>query len=213
MKKLLLFTISLLICFSVYSQNKDLLLFKLPDKKHTLKIKEGAWISISQRSFGADSLIMQESVRGKLNFASSDSVNIMVKEISTSFKLDSVLTKQIIIRGKSWRYEAFKSESYPLSNISTLRYQNKSGHVFTEIGTYLFFASLLTAAVAAPLVSIDYKEGTFNLDTYKSVVIAGGIGIGISIPILIFSQKKKVNFENGKTKCTRKVYTYVKPLN
>jgi len=213
MKKLFLLSLSLLICFSVYSQNNDLLLFKLPDKKQTIKIKPGAWLYFSKQSFTPDSLRINTSITGNLNFAANDSINMMVEVIRTSHKLDSALLKQIVISKGGWPYEAFKSESYALSNIDMLLYQNKSAHVFTKIGTYLMVASLITVAVAAPLVSIDYKTGTFNMDTYKSVLIAGGIGVGISIPILIFSQKKKVNLkEGGKTKCTRKVFTHIKPL-
>ena len=213
MKKLFLLLLSVLICFSVYSQNNDLLLFKLPDKKQTIKIKPGAWLYFSKKSFTPDSLRINTSITGKLNFAANDSINMMVEVIRTSHELDSALTKQIVISRGGWPYEAFKSESYSLSSIDMLRYQNKSGHVFTKIGSYLMVASLITVAVAAPLVSIDYKTGTFNMDTYKSVLIAGGIGVGISIPILIFIQKKQVNLkEGGKTKCTRKVYTHIKPL-
>ena len=214
MKKLLLLSLSVLICFSVYSQNNDLLLFKLPDKKQTIKIKPGAWLSLNQKSFTTDSLRINTTISGTLNFAANDSINMMVEYISTSHELDSALIQQIVIYRKGgWPYEAFKSESYSLSNIDMLRYQNKSAHVFREIGEYLMVASVITAAVVAPLVSIDYKNGTFNMDTYKSVLIAGGIGIGVSIPILIFSQKKYVNLkEGGKTKCNRKVYTYIKPL-
>jgi len=214
MKKVLLFTLSVLICFSVYAQNNDLLLFKLPDKKQTIKIKPGAWISLQQKiSFTPDSLRISNSITGKLNFAGTDSINMMVNEIRTYYEMDSSITKQIVISGKGWPFETYKSDSYPISDISMLRYQNKSGHVFSEIGKYICLASIITVAVVAPLVSIDYKNSTFNMDTYKSVMIAGTVGIGISIPILILSQKKYIHLEGGKTKHTRKVYTHIRPLD
>jgi len=198
----------------MYAQNNDLLLFKLPDKKQTIKIKPGAWISLQQKiSFTPDSLRIRNTITGKLNFARTDSINMMVNQIRTYYEMDSCITKQIVISGKGWPFETFKSDSYPISDISMLRYQNKSGHVFSEIGKYICLASIITVAVVAPLVSIDYKNKTFNMDTYKSVMIAGAVGIGISIPILILSQKKYIQLEGGKTKHTRKVYTHIKPLN
>lgn len=211
MKKTLLLILSILICCSVYAQNDDLILFKLPYKKQTKKIKTGARISFYQQSFGPDSLRTHLSISGKLNFATPDSINIMVERISSTFELDSVLKKEMILSRGGWPLKAFKSESYPLSGINMIRYQNRSGHVFTKIGIYLMVASLVTAAVAAPLASINYKDGTFNMDTYKSLVIAGGAGVVISIPILIFSQQRYVNLKHGKTKSKKKVYSHMKP--
>lgn len=213
MKRIFLITLGVLICFSVYSQRDDLRLFKLPDKKHSIRVKTGAWLSLSRRLYTPDSMRVNETISGRLVFATNDSINLNVDEYITSSKIDSALYKQTMIRKQGWPNKPYKTESYPLSDIRMLRYQNKSGEVFTKVGTYLFFASLVTAAVVAPLVSIDYKNGTFNMDTYKSVVIAGGIGIGISIPIMIFSGKKYVYFEDGKAKCRKKVHTYIKPLN
>lgn len=211
MKKIFVLIFSLAICFSVYAQNKDLLLFKLPDKHHTIKIKPGAWISFTKKSFTLDSLKIHKTISGKLNFAINDSINVRVEKMHTRIKLDSVLTKQITISDGDWPAQAFKSESYAVSNMCSLRYQNRSGRIFSKISSHLLWVSIVTAAVVAPLVSINYKEGTFNMDTYKSVVMAGGIGIGVSIPILLFSNKKSITLEPCKTECTRKVYTLVKP--
>lgn len=212
MKKLLLLSLGALICFSVYSQKNDLILFKLPDKKQTIKIKPGAWINFYQNSYTPDSLAIYKSITGRLDFAQDDSITVMVEEINTRFQLESELIKNVIITGKERPYKAFKSASYPLSSVNTLRYQNKSGEVFTKIGSYLIVASLVTLAAVAPLVSIDYKTGEFNMDTYKSVLIAGGIGFGVSIPILIFSSKKYVHLDKSKSKCVKKFYTHIKPL-
>lgn len=210
MKRTLLLILSILICCSVYAQNEDLMLFKLPDKKHTKKIRSGARISLYHQSFTPDSSKTFMTIEGNLNFATADSVNMMVKMISNTYELDSVLKKRTILSRGGFPLKAFKSESYPLSDINMILYQNKSSQVFTKIGTYLLVASIVTAAVAAPLASINYKDGTFNMDTYKSMVIAGGAGIVVSIPILIFSQQRYVNLKQGKTKRRRKVYTYVR---
>mgnify|MGYP001814383763 CR=1 FL=1 len=212
MRKLCLVFLSILICTSVFAQKDNLYLYKLPDKNHKIKIKPGAWIEIHQKSFTPDSIRIDRSISGELNFALNDSINMMVKEINTSTMLDSVLRKQITITGKKWPKEAYKSESYALDNIRLIRYQNRTAHVFTKIGTNLLIASLLTATIVAPLASINYNDGTFNMDTYKSVLIAGGIGFVVSIPILIFSQKKYIHLEKGKFKPKKKRYTHIKPM-
>ncbi|MEN8224617.1 MAG: hypothetical protein ABFS05_04580, partial [Bacteroidota bacterium] len=199
MKKIFVLIFSLSICFSVYAQNKDLLFFKLPDKHRTVKIKPGAWISFTQEPFTLDSLEVKKYVSGILNFAKNDSINMEVEKMHTGIKLDSVLTKQITISTGKWPAQTFKTESYAVSDMCSIRYQNRSGRFFSEIGIYLAWASFVTAAVVAPLVSINYKEGTFNMDTYKSVVMAGGIGFGISIPILIFSGQKSITLEPCRT--------------
>jgi len=209
MKKIILLIGSLLICSSVHAQNKDLILFKLPDKKQTIKIKSGAWISFTQSLYTPDSLQMAKWISGRLNFAMNDSINMEVEKIRTGIKLESGIIEENILSKGGCVLTAFKTESYPISIICGITYKNKSGEFFTKAGTYLAVASLLTAAIVAPLVSINYQEGTFNLDTYKSVVIAGGIGFGVSIPILVISRKKRITLEPCNNKYVKKAYTHV----
>jgi hypothetical protein len=57
--------------------------------------------------------------------------------------------------------------------------------------------SALTTFVVAPLVSINYQEGSFNSNTYRNWALAGTAGMAVSFPFIIFSNKTKRYKING----------------
>jgi hypothetical protein len=67
---------------------------------------------------------------------------------------------------------------------------------------------LLIILLVAPLASINYSKGTFDFDRYKTIVITGGIGIGISIPMLVLSGRKTCIMKEDIIHKNKSVWTF-----
>jgi hypothetical protein len=59
------------------------------------------------------------------------------------------------------------------------------------MGSIISVFSVSALLLAAPLVSINYKNGTFNSNRYFSWAYTSMAGIAISLPISILSKEKK----------------------
>jgi hypothetical protein len=77
-----------------------------------------------------------------------------------------------------------------LDAINYFSYQSKTRETVNLAGGALLYLSAATAILAAPLLSIDYKNGGFNSNRYFTLAGAGLGGICLSIPIMLFGQGK-----------------------
>jgi hypothetical protein len=195
-------------CF-VFGQSEHLKLYRMPEKNKSKTIRNGAYIRIDIRSYTADSLRKVDIFEGQFLNRYSDSLLIDLETKTTNTYLDDKFIKQeILSRGIGPDKVPYKQESIALGDINWIIYQSKPAIVSRKIGTALFFTSFLTATLIAPLVSINYGEGTFNLERYRAIAVAGSIGVGVSIPILLLSGKKNATLKKKSHYRNKPLWTF-----
>jgi hypothetical protein len=211
MKNVSLIGILILLVYLATAQTESLKIYKLPEKNISRTLKKGAYLNLGIRSITSDSLKLEDLWEGRFVEATGDSLLIHLGKRSSYLYLENGLVEQTIISpGFCADPPPYKFENIPLDKISMIQYKNKSGIVFRKIGNILFFTSFFTGTIVAPLVSFNYGEGTFNINRYKTIAIAAGTGLVISIPIMAFSKKKTLGFEPGVYYKQRDIWTFEK---
>ena len=207
MKNLFILIIGLLICATAIGQTDHLTLYKLPAKNKTKRIKLNKPIKFEIGLQKTDTLKSWKRIEGKLLNVGIDSLTVAFrKEYYSQLAITpiaSTTTNKTVVYNDSIYVNPF-SESYAIDDIDYIDFI-RSNETWEGIGIVGVICSALTTFVVAPLVSINYKDGTFNSNTYKNWALAGTAGMAISIPIVIFSSKSKryaVN-ENGAV-CAKK---------
>lgn len=91
-------------------------------------------------------------------------------------------------------YNTFESDNLrtiPINQLEYLQYSSPTRTFFNSLGGAIAGFSSLTTLLVAPLVSINYKNGSFNKKRYFAVAGSGLIGLAVSIPITSLSKPKK----------------------
>lgn len=215
MKYLVILIVGLLICATAIGQTDHLTLYKLPEKNKTKRIKLNKPIKFEIGLQKTDTLKSWKRIDGKLLNVGIDSITVEFhkehyrKQVTTP--LATTITSKTIDYNDSVFGKQF-SESYAIDDIDYIDFI-RSNETWESIGIAGIICSALTTFVVAPLVSINYKDGTFNSNTYKNWALAGTAGMAISIPIAIFSSKSKryVVTANGvvcaKKGCAKRTWT------
>lgn len=207
MKNLVILIIGLLICATAIGQTDHLTLYKLPGKNKTKRIKLNKPIKFEIGLQKTDTLKSWKRIEGKLLNVGIDSLTVAIqKEHYNQVAITPIVsttTSKTVVYNDSIYVNPF-SGSYAIDDIDYIDFI-RTNETWEGIGIAGIICSALTTFVVAPLVSINYKDGTFNSNTYKNWALAGTAGMAISIPIVIFSSKSKryaIN-ENGVV-CTKK---------
>ena len=190
MKKLCLIIIGLLIGLSSAGQSEHLYLYKLPDKTKKKKIKLNREVSFRMNMQTEGDLRTWDMVRGELISADKNHITVMVKkeEKHSSETSDTMITNSSRVVNYKDTLEGYQQIRYAKDNIEYIDYRWNNDKLETA-GTVGLILSSITTFVVAPLVSIDYKNGTFNSNTYRNWALAGTAGMAVSIPILVVSGK------------------------
>ena len=211
MKTIITCSLIILLFGITYSQNDRLHMYKLPDKQCKRTIKKGAYIEVGIKYYNKDSLRTEDLFEGNFLELKKDSIFMdLGRKTKYIYQDEGILEQNIISRGFCAKPLPYKEEMISLDDISLIKYRNKSAIVFRKISTITFWTSFLTTIMVAPLASINYKQGTFNFDRYKTIVAVGGAGIAVSIPILILSGKKKVVMKEGLHHIDKSMWTFEK---
>jgi hypothetical protein len=193
MKKLVILIVGLLICLTAIGQTDHLTLYKLPKKNKTKRIKLYKPINFEIGLQKTDTLKSWKRIEGKLLNVGIDSLTIEYQKehynkLITTPLASTTTTKTINYNDSV--YEKQFSESYAIDDIDYIDFI-RSNETWEGVGIVGIICSALTTFVVAPLVSINYKDGTFNSNTYRNWALAGTAGMAISFPIVIFSSKTK----------------------
>jgi len=207
MKNLVILIVGILICTSALGQTDHLSLYKLPEKNKTKRFRVNKPFHFEIGLQKTDTLKSWKRIEGKLLNVGTDSLTIELKKEHYSKQLISPVgpstTRKTIVYNDSVSGKPF-SESYAIDDIDYVDFIRKS-ETLEGIGIAGVICSALTTFVVAPLVSINYKDGTFNANTYKNWALAGTAGMAISFPLMIFSSRSKRFAINGNgIDCTRK---------
>jgi hypothetical protein len=87
----------------------------------------------------------------------------------------------------------YEIQRVPLSEIESVQYFTNTGFILENVGFNLFLTSVVTGFVVAPLVSANFKNGSFNTRRYAILGLSSLAGIAISIPLMNASTDHKVN--------------------
>jgi len=87
-----------------------------------------------------------------------------------------------------------------ISKLNYIDYTKPSRVIMATSGSVILSASIITTLVIAPLVSVDFKNSTFNKNRYGIMVLSGLAGIVISIPLFVSGQSRayKLTERNNK---------------
>jgi len=207
MKNLVILIVGLMICFTAIGQTDHLNLYKLPKKNKSKRIKLNKPIKFEIGLQNTDTLKSWKRIDGKLLNVGIDSLTVVFQKEYYSQLLISPLasttTNKTIDYNDSVYGKQF-SKSYAIDDIDYIDVI-RSHETWETIGITGVICSALTTFVVAPLVSINYKDGTFNSNTYKNWALAGTAGMAISIPIAIFSSSnKRYAIDKNGVVCTKK---------
>ncbi len=79
-------------------------------------------------------------------------------------------------------------KAIPLDQIALVRHPKR----LPEYGAYIGGLSFLTAVIIAPLVSMNYREGTFNGEKYLNIVKPCLIGGGVAILLNVGGSERRL---------------------
>jgi len=206
MKNLVILIVGFLICLTAIGQTDHLILYKLPEKNKTKRIKINTSFNFEIGLQDTDTLKTWKQVKGKLLDVGTDSLTVLFQKEYYSkvhiSPLATTTTNKTINYNDSLNGKQF-SVSYAIDDIDYIEYF-RSHETWESIGIAGIICSALTTFVVAPLVSINYQDGTFNSNTYKNWALAGTAGMAISFPIAIFSSgSKRYNINHGRVGCKK----------
>jgi hypothetical protein len=169
----------------------------------TITIKPGTDVTVSSQIFKNDTFQENHFYTGIFKGGTKDSLYL---------ELNSVMTNKEYVNGiKETRN--FPRKQYlsimgqdtsrmciPLQQIHALDYQKKNISGWAELGEPIILTSLLVM-VAAPLISINYKDGSFNDERYKKWALGSTAGLAAGFVTIftfaILGDHHKIQFKPG----------------
>ncbi len=96
-----------------------------------------------------------------------------------------------------------------IRDIIYLEYSSPTRLTIYVVGAIVTGLSAITTLLVAPLVSIDYRNGGFNVDRYSTWAVASLGGLTIGIPLTILTTRKKYQITDN-LNTTNKDYWCIK---
>lgn len=192
MKHLWLCCFSVMFCFITSGQTDYFSIYKLPKTKCDKKFKLNKTFTIGYGLQLSDSMRTWKLTEGKLLLVDDKTITMEVykNRIYSEFKGKGIETSSSeIVKYNDSLAEAVQ-KSYTIDDIEYIEI-SRHNEKLEAIGIAGVIFSAITTFVIAPLVSIDYQQGTFNSNTYRNWALAGTAGMAVSFPLVIFSNKTK----------------------
>ncbi|NQT78275.1 MAG: hypothetical protein HQ565_11205 [Bacteroidetes bacterium] len=186
MKGICIFLLGLLICTTSIGQSDHLTLYKLSNTNKTKKIKVNKAVKIGKSLLMSDSLESTKWINGKFLKVSGDSIILKTDVIRINHKFTT--NQKTVSTGESTRFNAELTDaqaiqSIAFSDIDFISSKSRHDEFHDEFLTAGLWLSVITTFIVAPLVSINYTEGTFNANTYKNYALAGTACFALSVTI------------------------------
>ena len=121
---------------------------------------------------------------GLVSYHTDTTIKCMVEkqEITTTSRMNYSKSKSIISKELSLG-------TVKIKDINSIEYHSRQRNSWHNVGFFTGFLSVLTIIVS-PLVSIDYKNGKFNNQTFLTCAGSGLVGLSVGITISHFNNSK-----------------------
>lgn len=166
----------------------------------TKALKEGGKITLHlDLPASGQAEYSNRQLAGSLELPQYGMLRLMPEWETQEYQFDNGLKKK-----NETNYQALagrKPMSIATKDVRSIQYRTKSAQERTEIGGIAVLVGALSTLVVAPLVSIDYSEGTFNGDTYFrwAGYSLGVTGLGVGL-MLSGKQRDYPILQPGQTK-------------
>ena len=192
MKGLCIFLIGVVICTASFGQADHLTLYKYSNTNKTKKIKVNRDIRLGKSLQMSDSLESTKWIHGKFLKVSGDSIILETDVIRINHKYTTdqkTVSTSEYIKYNTEVTDAQARQSIAFSDIDIITHRIRNHDFFDEYVTVGIWLSVITTFIVAPLVSINYSEGTFNSNTYRNWALAGTAGFALSISVSTLSHR------------------------
>lgn len=145
----------------------------------TLTVKPGMKVNIKSLVIKNDSLKESRNYAGYFRSFSNDSLKIKLDMVTTEKVFSNGIRETANIPAASWLAPSSPDTGLirvAVRNIGYLEAYNETWYGMVEIGEPIILGSLLVM-VFAPLISYNFKEGSFNSERYKNWALGGTIGV------------------------------------
>jgi hypothetical protein len=145
----------------------------------TITVKPGMKIIIKSLLLNTDTLKESRSYTGYFQGYSNDSLKIKLATVSTEKAFSNGIRETANIPAASWLAPASPDTNLirvAVRNIGYLEAYNETGRGMAEIGEPIILGSLLVMIIS-PLISYNFKDGSFNSERYKHWALGGTIGV------------------------------------
>ncbi|MBR9860045.1 hypothetical protein GYB22_04735 [bacterium] len=166
-------------------------IIKIPDEAQvTIRVRESVNIYGTRKSGNA-------RVYGYILDVVNDSIVLGVSRKYIDLELYEGQETTVIIE---YPYSDLKTEYYGLDEFGSISFSTPANNFWLGLGSTLYVGGLATTLLAAPLVSINYKNGDFNKRRYYIWALSGFASITVGIPLAIIGGEKSYDLVEPKYK-------------
>lgn len=177
----------------IIANNSDFYLINSIDSTKRVKLALRLDYELIYTEQNTDTLIEEKTItlQGYMVSLNQKAVNYNISTETVYLKLKDGLESRTINDYTSFEYSGNDNlRSINFKDLNYINYLSPSRNFFRTLGSATTVLSVLTTAIVAPLVSIDYKNGGFNKDRYFAFSGGGLIGLSVGIPLIAFSKPK-----------------------
>ncbi len=163
------------------------------DTTKRIQLKNYIAINYSEKSINDSNSTISTYLRGTIfEKISEDESKIRIdyyfEEIEIENEDGSKSYKETNFSGDEWSSNICEVNT---NTINFINYIDKKRNVSNSVGGIITFASALSALIIAPLISSNFKNGSFDKDKYYKIVEYSLAGLTVGIPLIIIGQEKK----------------------
>ena len=179
-------------------------------KVKTLKLKSKSNVKIGTLLSDSDSLKECKYYSGLFLHGGSDSLRIKLKSIAANKVFGNGIKQDTRIPAKYyWEKTAdtIYNVNIALKDVHLLEYQKFTQKMFGNIEDAVLFSSLAVLLIS-PFICFNYKDGTFNAESYKYWALGSTAGIVLGMSFQMMGGHTKFQFKPGWPSEKAKVWSF-----
>ncbi len=212
MKKLigLVLTIFFLTGLNAQTWKKEIQSISEKPGVKTLRLKPEAKVKIGTLLIDSDSLKESKYYSGFFIQGGSDSLRIKLKSIAANKVFGNGIKQDTRIPAKYyWEKTAdtIYNMNIALKDVHLLEYQKFTQKMFGNIEDVVLFSSLAVLLIS-PFICYNYKDGTFNAESYKYWALGCTAGIVVGFSFQMLGGHTKIQFKPNWPSKDAKVWSF-----
>lgn len=157
-------------------------------------LKYGGVVKMTSKMDAAPGLTYGSLVlKGNLVEVEPSRIRVMPSEEVRTMIFDNGLVK--VTETDYEELKGLKPIAVNVAGLEQIKYGGKKTENRQDFGAVLTMLGGLSALLAAPLVSIDYGDGSFNADTYYDWVVPSLAVTGLGVGIIIVNKSRKYQID------------------